>query len=134
MTEPLYLDASAFLRRVDADDTDAINAIDAVVTRYRESGGRVVSSRLLWLEARRVTVRERQVGNDISGVVERNLATVDRLPLTEDVWDRAHAIDTHVKTLDALHLATCALVGGVLLSFDAQMRAAAVAMGIPLAT
>lgn len=93
-----------------------------------------MSSRLLWLEARRVVVRERQSGNDIASVVEQNLAAIERLPLTEDVWNRAQAIETHVKTLDSLHLATCALVDATLLSFDLQMQKAATAMGLRLAT
>lgn len=128
----LYLDSSAFLRRVfGADGADTVDALSA---RFIADGGRVVSGRLLWLEARRVTVRERQLGNDILAAVEANLASVDRLPLTDDVWNAAHAIETHVKTLDSLHLATCSVVDAHLLSFDAQMLAAASALGIPLAS
>src|SRR5690625_2536077 len=43
------------------------------------------------------------------------------LPVSDQVWDDAYAIQHHVRTLDALHLATCQLVGAVLLSTDAGM-------------
>lgn len=132
MSDLLYVDASAFLRRV--LNADGADAIDAVIARYADGGGKVVSSRMLWLEARRVTVRERHDGNDIAEVVEENLAGIERLPVTEDIWGLAHAIEAHVRTLDSLHLATCAAVDAHLLSFDAQMRTAATAMGLQVAT
>jgi uncharacterized protein len=132
MTRPLYVDTSALLRRVLNKDEAA--AIDQLLREQRAADGAIVSSRLLWLEARRAAVRERSQGNDITTVLEQNLQTVQLLPMTDAVWERAFAIETHVKTLDSLHLATCALVDATLMSFDAQMRAAALAMGVRLAT
>ena len=132
MPQLLYLDSSAFLRRVFG--AEGADTVDQLVARYTAEGGNVVSGRLLWLEARRVAIRERQLGNDIESEVEANLACVDRLPLTDDVWNAAHAIETHVKTLDSLHLATCSVVDAHLLSFDTEMLAAATALGIPRAS
>ncbi|MCL2781448.1 MAG: PIN domain-containing protein [Actinomycetia bacterium] len=126
----LYLDSSAFLRRAFGHAGTAV--VDTAVADYRARGGAVVSSRVLWLEARRVAIRETLLGNDVAEPVERQLDTVEKLPMTEDVWQRAAAIEQHIKTLDALHLATCELIGAELLTFDATMRAVALARGVPL--
>lgn len=128
----LYLDSSAFLARLLAQDPDGL--IDATLRSANDEGARVVASRLLWLEAARVAVRERLAANDIDDVVAANLAGIDRLPVTETVWTEAAAISQHVKTLDAIHLATCQLVGASLLSLDGRMCSVAVDMGIELAS
>jgi predicted nucleic acid-binding protein len=128
--ELLYVDTSAFLRRMFG--ADGADAVDRAVVNRRRRGGTVVSSRLLWLEARRVGTREALLGNDVTDVITANLAGVARLPMTEEVWSGAEAIAQHIKTLDSLHLATCELVGADLMTFDEAMRNVATARGIRL--
>jgi len=128
----LYIDSSAFLRRILRHEGSAL--VDAALVRHSTApGGRVVSSRLLALESRGVAVRVKQNGNDISATVAANLDTIDILPLTEDVWTRASAIEQHIKTLDALHLATCLIVGADLLTLDKNMALVASSLGLSLA-
>ena len=127
----LYVDSSAFLRRVFGDE--GADVVDKAVARYLRRGATVVSGRLLWLEARRVSVRERLLGNDVEDVVTANLAAVTELPFTDQIWAGAHAIEQHVKTLDSIHLATCQAAGADLLTFDGTMRTVAEAIGIRLA-
>lgn len=128
MPKLLYIDSSAFIRRVFG--ADGADTVDAAIARYIRRGATVVSSRLLWLETRRVSVRERLLGNDVDAIVSANLAAVTRLPMTEEVWAGAYAIAQHVKTLDSIHVATCQLAAADLLTFDANMRAVAEAVGI----
>jgi uncharacterized protein len=121
----IYLDTSAFLDRHLGQNNFA--AIDEVVVEADRTGTPRVSSRLLHLEARRAQIRDSLVWEP----VVRELETVELLPLDEDVWRAAHDIRVHVRTLDALHLATCSLVGATLLASDARMVAAATELGIP---
>jgi predicted nucleic acid-binding protein len=123
----LYVDSSALLRRV-LDHPDA-GAIDAAMGACLDGGGAVVSSRLLWLESRRVAVREALSGNDISAALGATLAGIVRLPLDDEVWGAAMRIEAQIKTLDSLHVATCAVAEATMLSFDATMRRVAAAEG-----
>lgn len=127
-TRLLYLDTSAFLRRV--FDAEGADIVDAAVNDYCGRGGAVVSSRLLWLEARRVAVREALLGNDIAAATEMNLSGVAKLPVTEEIWESAAAIGQHIKTLDSLHLASCEVARADLLTFDHTMRSVARAHGV----
>jgi uncharacterized protein len=98
-------------------------------------GTRIVSSRLLALEAQRVIVREGLAGRDLADRMTLVLGRVDLLPVTEDVWRRAGSIEQHIKSLDALHLATCELVEAALFVplLDSQILRVAMARGVPIA-
>jgi len=114
----LYVDTSAVLDVALAQKHH--QSILAALIEHGKSGGRLVASRLLQLEARRAYIRESLSGNSIPSVLEV-AAQIMPLPVSDQVWDDAYAIQHHVRTLDALHLATCQLVGAVLLSTDAGM-------------
>lgn len=126
-TDVLYLDTSAFLDRLFRQKGHGA-VTDALMAAQR-AGESVVSSRLLRLEARRTQLR---VGADWPAM-DRQVRELHLLPVNEDVWRAASDIEVHVKTLDALHLATCRLVGARLLSSDEQLRSAAAALGVPIA-
>lgn len=128
MPELLYVDTSAFLRRVFG--ADGADLVDRAVAGCLSRGGHPVSSRLLWLEARRVGIREQLLGNDVRAVIEANLDGVGKLPVTDEVWSGAEAIGEHIKTLDSLHLATCEIVEAELVTFDRTMRMVARSRGI----
>jgi uncharacterized protein len=131
VTDLLYIDTSTLIRA-------AINEHDGQALRrrmreHRASGGRLVSSRLLDLEAERVATRF-EVVEDRDGEPLRALArSTDLMPVTEEVWQGAYAIRQHVKTLDSLHLATCLLLDATLLTSDDRMRHVALELGIRVA-
>lgn len=132
MAHLLYVDSSVLL-------TVALSQIGwetvaATLDQAQDDGYGLASSRLLWLEAARVATRERLLGSDVAGVLDENLKFVDQLPITEEIWDRAASIEQHVKTLDAIHLATCELAEATLatVGLDGAMRRAAEARGVPL--
>ncbi len=127
----LYVDSSSLLVLVLSQP--GYEGVWARMEAWLSAGGQIVSSRLLGLEVRRVCVREHLVGNDLPSASQSVLELVAQLPISEEVWERAAAIDQHVRTLDAIHLATCELVGATLLnaSLDRRMLDAAIARGIP---
>lgn len=89
--------------------------------------GSLYSSTLLELEIIRVLRRERLAVERAGEVLDRvNLVSID-----DAVLRAAAAIEPHVRSLDAIHLATCALLGSgaELASHDAGMREAASALG-----
>lgn len=128
----IYLDTSSFLTLLLGQEGGG--PVRSTLRNAEEAGATLVSSRLLWLEAQRVTVREGLVGNDIRAAVAQHLAPIEQMPLTDDVWVRAAGIEQHVKTLDALHLATCELLGAELLaaSLDSGIARVAAARGVLL--
>lgn len=127
MPKLLYVDTSAVLDIALAQKHHS--SISAALVEHGKSGGRLVASRLLQLEARRAYVRESLRGNSIPSVLEL-AAQITALPASDQVWDEAYAIRHHVRTLDALHLATCRLVDAALLSTDAGMLQVAEALGL----
>lgn len=129
MIDPLYVDTSAVLA-VALGEADGPRVQDAIAT-HAERGADVVSSRLLALEVRRVEVRERSAGRDARQLVAY-AAAIRSLPLDEEVWRQAAAIELHLKTLDSLHLATCAVAGATLLTLDRTMGSVAASIGVTL--
>lgn len=89
--------------------------------------GSVYSSTLLELEIARVLRRQHQAMERAGEVLDRvNLVSID-----DAVLRAGAAIEPLVRSLDAIHLATCALLGSdaELATHDAGMRAAAYALG-----
>lgn len=124
IADVLYLDTSAFLDRLFRQKDHV--AVTAALVDAERADETVVSSRLLRLEARRTQLR---VGADWP-TIDKQLGELRLLPLTEDVWRAAFDIDVHVKTLDAIHLATCRLIDARLLTSDDRLRRAATAIGV----
>lgn len=87
-----------------------------------------VSSRLLRTEVIRVLRRESRPPRDAEPLLDR----VGLLDITRETHSVAESIERHVKTLDALHLASAILVGEpvVLASHDAGMKTAAEHLGL----
>ncbi|MDR0481970.1 MAG: type II toxin-antitoxin system VapC family toxin [Cellulomonadaceae bacterium] len=128
VTACLYIDTSVAMR-IALREHDG-EMLRATVERLQRSGYRLVSSRLLELECRRVAVRLAHEGRD-GGSAEQLVADCDLLDIDEDIWRVAMGITQHVKTLDALHLATAALIPEcLLLTSDARMREVAASLGI----
>ncbi len=120
-----YLDASVALHAtLPGGDCRARDWLDAAWL----AGDEVYSSTLLHLELTRVLRRERLPSTLARPVLDRiNLVSID-----DGVLRFAAAIEPHVKSLDAIHLATCSLLGsgaGVA-THDASMAEVAVLLGL----
>ncbi|MCT1867091.1 type II toxin-antitoxin system VapC family toxin [Dermabacter sp. p3-SID358] len=94
------------------------------------AGRGVVSSRLLQTELTRVLRRQERP------VQERELLLryVDVAPLTDAVLSIAEAIPQHLRSLDAIHLATALQLGSAVtvVSHDSQMLAVAQDLGLAI--
>jgi predicted nucleic acid-binding protein len=90
--------------------------------------GKLVSSRLLRTEIVRVLRRERLPVSAASPLLSR----VGLVSLSDEVASVAESIERHVKTLDALHLATALVIGEpvVVVTHDATMAAVAGHLGL----
>jgi predicted nucleic acid-binding protein len=123
----IYLDTSAFLKSVWEENESAalLNAIADQPT---------ISSALLAVEARRSTLR---VDAALLPRTDLLLGEVTQVDLSPAVLESASRMpDPHLRTLDAIHLATALLVReelDVLLSYDQRLLDAAAEHGIPTA-
>ena len=92
------------------------------------NGDQVLSSTLLELEIARALRRERLELRTARLVLDR----INLVSLEDGVLHVAAGIEPHVKALDAIHLATCAMLGyGVtLVSHDTGMVTACANLGI----
>ena len=120
-----YLDASVALHAtLPGGDRRAQDWLDAV----REGGDEVYSSSLLHLELIRVLRRERLDPGLVRSVLDRvNLVSID-----DGVLRFGAAIEPHIKSLDAIHLATCSLLGSgvALVTHDTSMTEVAALLGL----
>lgn len=98
----VYLDSSVALRTIlDVPERDRLR-------RWVDTPGRtLVCSRLLRTEVVRVLRREGRPISEARPLLDR----VGLLDVTRETHAVAESFDRHVKTLDALHLATALLVG-----------------------
>jgi uncharacterized protein len=120
-----YIDASIALHAVlPGGDVRARRWLDATT----QAGDEVFSSTLLQLELTRVLRRE---GLDVS-MARPVLDRVNLVSIDDGVLRFAAAIETHVKSLDAIHLATCGLLGSgiTVVTHDENMAEVAVSLGL----
>ncbi len=119
-----YLDASVALHAVlpwgDSRARAWLQSLDG-------QAGEVCSSTLLQLEMVRVLRRE-QLDTRYARLVLDRLSLIS---IDDGVLRFAAAIEPHVKSLDAIHLATCSLLGNAVtvVTHDANMAEAAVHLG-----
>lgn len=96
----LYVDTSAMVKRL-VDETES-DAFDDCLATGLARGDVFVSSALLGVELRRFAIRE-----DIDAAeVEAAIANASIVAVSDDILESASRIPHHVKTLDAIHLAT----------------------------
>lgn len=124
MVTTYYLDSSVALHALLAPRRKAARWVES---RPGE-GDRIVSSRLLKTEILRVLRRE---GLE-PGRADRLLAGVGLMPLSEPILRIAEGIRPHVRTLDAIHLATAlhTMAGPTLVTHDARMGEVAATLGL----
>lgn len=120
-----YLDSSVALRIILGHSRSAARWFDGVTGH---EGDRVLSSRILRTEITRVLRRENLPVTDRGQILDY----IDTVPLDHAVLQEAEAIVPHVRSLDAIHLAS-ALRSGiedlVIVTHDAAMRSVAEAIG-----
>lgn len=123
MLDIVYLDSSVALRTL-LDVPERMR----LQTWMEAPGASFVSSRVLRTEVIRVLRREGRPPTDGAPLLER----VGLMDITREVHNVAESIERHVKTLDALHLATALLVGSgvIVASHDAAMKEAALQLGL----
>lgn len=119
-----YLDSSIALHVIlPGGDERARTWLDGVLA----SGEQIYSSVLLHLELTRVLRRER-LDVALAGLV---IDRVDAISINDAVVQSAAAIETHVKSLDAIHLASCMLLGSdvTVVTHDLAMSQVAQSLG-----
>lgn len=123
--ETFYLDSSVGVRVLLGHSPDAAEWLEAL---DRNPDAEIVSSRILRTEITRVLRRE---GLPVADR-ERLLVGVAQIPLTEGILQQAEAIGPHVKTLDAIHLASALSIGQdpVVVTHDAEVGAVAEELGL----
>lgn len=119
----VYLDSSVGLRAIlDVPERLRVQAwLDA-------AGKDLVSSRLLRTEVIRFFRRDRRPASDAEPLLSR----VGMFDITRETHMVAESIERHVRTLDALHLATALLIGETVTvaTHDASMRLVAEHLGL----
>lgn len=118
----VYLDTSVALRTIlDVPERKHVQS-------WMEEAGTVVSSRLLRTEVVRVLRREGRPLADAAPLLDR----VGLLEIGRETHTVAESIERHVKTLDALHLASALLLGEpvVVATHDRTMKSVAEHLGL----
>ena len=120
-----YLDSSVAVRIMFAHSPSAARWFDSTTGREDD---RVVSSRILRTEITRVLRRESLPVADRDQILDY----IDTIPLDHAVLQEAEAIIPHIRTLDAIHLAS-ALRSGlddlVITTHDMTMKSVAMRLG-----
>jgi predicted nucleic acid-binding protein len=123
-----YLDTSVAIRIILGHSSDAAAWFDDATASRSD---RVISSRLLRTEITRVLRREGLPVSHRDQIIDYiHLAPVDHAILNE-----AEAIISHIRTLDAIHLASalrCGLDDLVIVTHDKNMAHVAEQLGFPV--
>ncbi len=124
-----YLDSSAFVKLVVAEPESA--ALRRVLSRWPDQA----SSTLIRTEV--VRALRRSGNGHLVGPARRLIAAMRLVRLDEPMLDRAAELEPgHLRTLDAIHLATAMAIGpdlGVLFTYDDRLQSAANASGLVVA-
>ena len=121
----IYLDSSVALRTI-LDVQERVR-----LQEWMQTPGIIhVSSRLLRTEVVRVLRRDGRSPSDAAPLLDR----VGILDLTPETHSVAESIERHIKTLDALHLATALLIGEpvTVATHDRAMKSVALHLGLEI--
>ena len=118
-----YLDSSIALQAIFPTPDQA-----RLLSWFSANTTGLVSSRLLRTEVVRVLRRENRPLDSAQWLLDR----VNLIYITRYIHARAESIERHIKTLDALHLATALSVNSVVtvLTHDQAMRDAAESLSL----
>jgi uncharacterized protein len=121
---PTYVDSSAFVKLVVAEpESEALRRFLA------DSPRRLTASTLLDVEATRVA---RAAGGAAANAMADALRAVVLVDITPSIRARARLLDpVHLRTLDAIHLATALETGAhAVIVYDNRLASAAAAYGM----
>lgn len=120
----VYLDTSVALRTI-LDAPERLRLQDWMGAPDTD----FVSSRLLRTEVVRVLRRDRRPLSDAEPLLSR----VGLFDITREAHTVAESIERHIRTLDALHLATALLIGDsvTVATHDVNMKDVAEHLGLP---
>ncbi|MGL4746023.1 MAG: type II toxin-antitoxin system VapC family toxin [Dermatophilaceae bacterium] len=122
-TQVIYLDSSVALRTIlDVPERERLQSW------MQTPGATFVSSRLLRTEVIRMLRRDGRPILDGAPLLDR----VGLLDISRETHTVAESIERHIRTLDALHLATALLIGEpvTVATHDATMTAVAAHLGL----
>lgn len=125
MVTDYYLDTSVAVRIILGHSSEAAAWFDETTASQSD---RVISSRLLRTEITRVLRREGLPVADRDPVIDY----VHMLPVDHAILNEAEAIISHIRTLDAIHLASalrCGLDDLVVVTHDKNMAQVAENLG-----
>jgi predicted nucleic acid-binding protein len=133
----VYVDSSALVKRV-IDEAESSQLVSALESYRQASGDELHSSTLAWIEVSR-TIRVRTALDDplsIAEFVEVALSGVSSLPISDQVVSIARRISPPLlRTLDAIHLASAALVDAdLVIAYDTRLLSAARELGFATAS
>lgn len=120
-----YLDSSIGMHLLAGARQSVVTWFEEVMSDERHQ---VVSSRLLQTEMIRTLRRE---GDDPTYAAEL-AATIDLVPISDSILQLAEMIEPHLKTLDAVHVASAIALrepGVVIATNDARMKKVAAQLG-----
>lgn len=122
-TSLVYLDSSVALRMI--LDVPGRTRLQAWMTDLEAD---FVASRLLRTEVARVLRRDDRPVADGAPLLDR----IGLIDITRETHTVAESIERHVKTLDALHLATALLIGETVTvaTHDSAMKSVAAHLGL----
>lgn len=122
----VYLDSSVALRTI--LDVPERERLQSWMSGTQGAGTTFVSSRLLRTEVIRVLRRDGRPLTDGRPLLDR----VGMLEVARETHTVAESIERHVKTLDALHLATALLIGEpvTVATHDATMKLVGAHLGL----
>ncbi len=133
----VYVDSSALVKLLvlERETESVLN----VVNQHLGDGTQVVTSTLTRVELNRVRVRLDQTGPDearfAASAIDEILDAVALMQITNEVIDEAAVIEHHVKSLDAIHLATALRLGEELeelITFDDNMSRVGQLLELPV--
>jgi predicted nucleic acid-binding protein len=127
----IYLDASALVKLVLA--APETGALTAHLDSSREPK---ISTELAGLDVRRMLIRANAT-EDRYAEADRLLASVARLPVGPILEAAARLPEPHLRSLDAIHLATAQLLGPAVtqfITYDHRLGKAALDAGLPVIT
>ncbi|MBO0852822.1 MAG: type II toxin-antitoxin system VapC family toxin [Nocardia sp.] len=123
-----YLDSSVAVRIILGHSPESAAWFDRTTSNESD---RVISSRLLRTEITRVLRREGLPTSDRDQIIDY----VHIVPMDHAVLTEAEAIISHIRTLDAIHLASalrCGLDELIVVTHDKTMQQVAEQLGFPV--
>jgi len=127
----IYLDSCALVKLIRTEEHS-----ERLIAHVTQSPVILLSSELARVEVSRALTRHGE-GQAARDKAETLLEKIARLPLKSSISHAAALPGKHLRSLDALHLATAQMLGGALtqfITYDKRLAQAAQDVGLPVLT